>query len=1330
MSIRRLKPYLFALICTIVWCILSFALFSKPMQGTAFASVPSPTSPFVLNIQASDHIRAQSTPPAERFVDQQGVSSATKQSIQTAIQRAVSGGSIPDKYYFLASWTEKEGWAIGTVLEHSYSGGDENFLVASYFDGKTRQTLTQYDAKFEEFLYQSPESFMPRQSIPMLTREKIDPSIIPQGISITMRFPWQDGQAWRMGSYGLHDDDNGPIKYAFDFIPHPDIAASDRKVIAAAQGVVFRRCQLSTSAQQDILWIRHYDNSGTEASMYIHLDRSTTSHITIGSIIPKGHYLGSIIPNIPQDGCGRGNPAHVHFGVGTIGSGVTFVKTSMAGSVIDGWTVGSDSCLRKGNETRCIGAYFTPSQGGGTCGAPSLNSPSDGFVSNTQTITFTWSALSGCSASGYTFRIKNVNNMDSGGTTIFDTGEGGLSRTETIGSNWNNQDLYWGVKSAASGAPWSVRRFRITPGTGGQSCPNNADQIALFVDPDYNANGGCKILNIGDYKDPGAMQFANDAASSIRVGANVKAILYENGDFNGNSETFQGDDSNLSDNSIGDNKVSSVKVQLRNSGGGNVQLCREDNGNNCRTFPLGAVDLSGDGDNDQFRSVRVSGGWSVWVFRENRFEGQGDCYTGNRFPLPSGGDYDLYRQITSIQSFDYNACRDQGNPVAQMKFAVLARNGNDGTGHFFGLGNRDGLVDLSNTSFNDRGNAIMLPNGWSARLYAGGGGNPEGEQTPCVSGMVLNLGQFGLTDKLSSVDLFLSPGCPGRNPSPPLLASPNNNATTSNGAVNFRWESPNAINQRGYTLRIGSSSNPASGTWLVDEILDNNTLSRSYTFANSGVYYWHVNTRIFNAESAWVSRQITIDTVKPTVSMLWPLANANINNNQLPIQASASDALSGVYQVQFFVGYIDAPGYWVDLGVDTDGSNGWSITWNGSAIADQEIGTFAYAFDRAGNIEGTSVGGIKLDRTLPSSSVSALPATTATTSFTVNWAGSDNLSGVEAYEIQYQENGGAWVDWTLTYGTTSATFTGTAGRTYGFRSRAYDRAGNIESWPATADTTTTIVQATNTSTPVPTRADTIGLYKDGVFYLRHSNTAGPAEITSGFGGDSSDRPVVGDWNGNGVDTIGVYRSGTGFFFLSDSNTAPTINYQVLLGNPNDTPFAGKWRADMVGDGIGVFRPSNGILYQKRQLTSGFSDYFAVFGNPGDVGIAGDWDANGLDSIGVYRPSNTTWYMTNNSEPSGITFGDIGFVWNVGSGIPLVGDWNGDRTSTVGYRAGTTFVLHSTNAAPGSDISFAFGVTGGYPIAGKWTSASAPNPSVLVQATQRSGYSNNGGDGAD
>jgi hypothetical protein len=256
---------------------------------------------------------------------------------------------------------------------------------------------------------------------------------------------------------------------------------------------------------------------------------------------------------------------------------------------------------------------------------------------------------------------------------------------------------------------------------------------------------------------------------------------------------------------------------------------------------------------------------------------------------------------------------------------------------------------------------------------------------------------------------------------------------------------------------------------------------------------------------------------------------------------------------------------------------------------------------------------------------------------------------------------------------------------------------------------------TATHTPVPPRPDTIGLYKNGTFYLRNSNTSGPADITVNYGGDPSDLPVAGDWNGDGVDTIGIYRSNSGVYSLSDSNTTPTTNYSLVFGDPGDTPFAGRWTASMTHDGVGVYRNSNGILYQKEALTTGFSDYFAIFGNPGDKGFAGDWNSDGLDSIGVYRSSTATWYLTNNSTPSGITFSDVSYGWNIGTNLPLAGDWDGNLVSTGGeYDPATSvFLLNNANGAPTAVIYAVFGSGDGLPIAGKWVAGSVPPIDLVI-----------------
>ncbi len=52
------------------------------------------------------------------------------------------------------------------------------------------------------------------------------------------------------------------------------------------------------------------------------------------------------------------------------------------------------------------------------------------------------------------------------------------------------------------------------------------------------------------------------------------------------------------------------------------------------------------------------------------------------------------------------------------------------------------------------------------------------------------------------------------------------------------------------------------------------------------------------------------------------------------------------------------------------------------------------------------------------------------------------------------------------------------------------------------------------------------------------------------------------------------------------------------------------------DTAGVFRPSNGLLYLKNTHTSGFADAALNYGLPGDYPVVGDWDGNGTVTIGI------------------------------------------------------------------------------------------------------------------
>ncbi|HUY34489.1 MAG TPA: carboxypeptidase regulatory-like domain-containing protein, partial [Pirellulales bacterium] len=117
-----------------------------------------------------------------------------------------------------------------------------------------------------------------------------------------------------------------------------------------------------------------------------------------------------------------------------------------------------------------------------------------------------------------------------------------------------------------------------------------------------------------------------------------------------------------------------------------------------------------------------------------------------------------------------------------------------------------------------------------------------------------------------------------------------------------------------------------------------------------------------------------------------------------------------------------------------------------------------------------------IDAGPPTSSVAALPASETATSFTVSWAGTDDVggSGIAAYDVFVSDNGGPFTAFQTATTATSATFTGVNGHTYGFYSVATDNVGNRQPTPtaAQASTTVTVLPTSSVATLPATETST------------------------------------------------------------------------------------------------------------------------------------------------------------------------------------------------------------------------------------------------------------------
>lgn len=158
-----------------------------------------------------------------------------------------------------------------------------------------------------------------------------------------------------------------------------------------------------------------------------------------------------------------------------------------------------------------------------------------------------------------------------------------------------------------------------------------------------------------------------------------------------------------------------------------------------------------------------------------------------------------------------------------------------------------------------------------------------------------------------------------------------------------------------------------------------------------------------------------------------------------------------------------------------------------------------------------------------------------------------------------------------------------------------------------------------------------------------------------------DQVVAGDWDGNGTDTPGGI-----------------IGNRVYLTNRATDPGS-----------------------TTRSVNAGEADRILAFGsvNGTDRYLAGDWDGDGKDEIGVYRPSNSTFYLEDG--PSAFQFGSVN---DSGNYHPIAGDWDGDGIDEVGlFRTDTKRVL--LRNADGSVVAggYQFGAAARtyQPVVGNW-----------------------------
>jgi glucose/arabinose dehydrogenase len=140
------------------------------------------------------------------------------------------------------------------------------------------------------------------------------------------------------------------------------------------------------------------------------------------------------------------------------------------------------------------------------------------------------------------------------------------------------------------------------------------------------------------------------------------------------------------------------------------------------------------------------------------------------------------------------------------------------------------------------------------------------------------------------------------------------------------------------------------------------------------------------------------------------------------------------------------------------------------------------------------------------------------------------------------------------------------------------------------------------------------------------------------------------------------------------------------------------------DSVAIYDEVAGRFFFRDLHAAGAADRSLLFGGGGSlVPLAGDWNGDRRTTIGLFDPATGNFQIKNTLDR---TSAEIRFrLAGKPGAVPLVGDWNKDGRDTVGFYdpSTRTFQLKNTLAGGKFDVTVRFGQggPGWIPLAGDW-----------------------------
>jgi serine-aspartate repeat-containing protein C/D/E len=245
-------------------------------------------------------------------------------------------------------------------------------------------------------------------------------------------------------------------------------------------------------------------------------------------------------------------------------------------------------------------------------------------------------------------------------------------------------------------------------------------------------------------------------------------------------------------------------------------------------------------------------------------------------------------------------------------------------------------------------------------------------------------------------------------------------------------------------------------------------------------------------------------------------------------------------------------------------------------------------------------------------------------------------------------------------------------------------------------------------------------------------------------------PVVGDFNGDGIDEIAIFKAGQWFIDLNGNGVWDENDLWAKLGHENDRPVVGDWDGDGKDD-IGIFGPAwagdpraireepglpdpmnqqprgkqknvpplpqdAAIGARSMKLTSDgklradLIDHVFHYGVATDTPIVGDWNGDGVTSIGIFRDGS--WRLDIDGDGKW-TDADVAVRFGEKGDKPVIGDWDGDGVDDLAvYRGGMwIFDTNGDRMVDDGDRRISLGGANDQPISGDFNGDGIDEPAL-------------------